>query len=94
MGSINRRLKALEGMAGQNPCPVCSAWFAIRVNGELDTLTRDGIEADKYQRREYLEHARAVEKTGGLCPACGSAQMEIRVPGMSGPANSPPRASG
>jgi len=83
VGGINRRLKALEGMAGQNPCPVCSGWFAVHISGELSTLTRDGIEADKYQRREYRGHEREVEENGGVCPACGREPLEIRIPGMS-----------
>ncbi len=83
MGGINRRLKALEGMAGPNPCPVCSGWLAVHISGELDTLTRDGIEADAHQRREYLQRTREQRLNGGTCPACGEEPLEVRIPGMS-----------
>ncbi len=80
---MNRRLRELEDRAGPEPCPACSDWFAVVVCGELDTLERDGVEADEYQRAEYLEHTRWARRNGGACVVCGREPLEIRIPGMS-----------
>lgn len=80
MGSIERRLKELEGKVPPNPCPACGGWFAVRLNGELDTLSRHGISADEHQRAEYLEHKRKTERNEGKCPSCRQAPLEIRIP--------------
>lgn len=82
MGSIDRRLRELEGRAPLDPCPLCSGWFAVHLSGSLDALTRDGFPADEYQRAEYLERMEGQERNGGVCPACGKEPLEIRIPGM------------
>lgn len=81
MGRIGNRLRALEGRTPPEPCPLCSGWLAAYISGRLDTLTRDGLPADEYQRAEYLERVREEEKNGGACPACSRAPLEIRVGG-------------
>ncbi len=80
---MNRRLRALEGRAAPSPCPVCTGWLAVVVNGGLDTLERDGVEADEYQREEYKEHTRWARRNGGSCVVCGREPLEIRIPSTS-----------
>ncbi len=80
---IGRRLRELEGRAAPDPCPACSGWLAVHVNGELDTLERAGVEADEYQREEYLEHTRWERRNGGACVVCGREPLEIRIPGAA-----------
>ncbi len=80
---MNRRVRALEGRAAPDPCPVCSGWLAVVVNGGLDTLGRDGVEADEHQREEYKEHTRWARRNGGSCVVCGREPLEIRIPSTS-----------
>jgi len=82
---MNRRLRELEGRAGPDPCPACPDCFAVHIRGELDTLERDGVEADEHQRAEYLEHTRWARRNGGACVVCGREPLEIRIPEGASP---------
>jgi len=86
---IDRRLRELEGRAAPDPCPVCSGWLAVVVNGGLDTLERDGVEADEHQREEYKEHTRWERRNGGACVVCGREPLEIRIPEGASPGEPP-----
>jgi hypothetical protein len=79
---IERRLEKLEQAAGGGGCDTCSGWFAVVVNGKLDTTKNP---PRRYGRpvsvEEYLRFRRSVEAASGKCPGCGREPYVTRVVG-------------
>ena len=82
--SLIKRLERLEQAVGGG-CRTCSGWFAVLVNGELDTrLHPPRRYGEPVDVEEYLRFRLAVATTDGRCPECGCEDPEpIRIGGPS-----------
>lgn len=75
-GGTARRIARLEDQDGRRPCPRCSGFVVVRVNGEVESASRDGrtVDAEEWERLE-------AGMVGGRCPGCGRRPFEVRPRG-------------
>ncbi len=78
--ALSDRLTRLEERRGGKPCPRCSGFWVVRVNGNLESVRRNG-------EPEAPEAWGEVEDgmVGGSCPGCGGIPFTIRPRGLFEP---------
>lgn len=78
--ALSDRLAKLEERHGGEPCPRCSGFVAVRVNGKLESVRRNG-EAVAPEVWGEVE----AGMVGGSCPDCGGIPFTIRPRGLFEP---------
>ncbi len=73
--SLETRLKRLEDAGGGGECPRCSGVFAVTMNGEFSSASKNG---EPMSEEEY-EAFEAEEDEEGRCPVCGQKPHDIKV---------------
>lgn len=73
---LSDRLAKLEERHGGEPCPRCSGFWAVRVNGKLESVRRNG---EAVAPEAWGEVGDVL--VGGRCPDCGRTPIIIRPRG-------------
>ncbi len=65
--NLDTRIRKLEDAGGGGECPRCSGVFAVTMNGEFSSASKDG---EPMSEEEWCAFE-AEEDGEGRCPVCG-----------------------
>ncbi len=72
---LDNRIDRLEREVGGGECPRCSGIFAVTVNGEFSSASKDGVPMSQEEWCAF----EAEEDEEGRCPVCGEKPQDITV---------------